>query len=540
MLDLFIYLLIYILISFSILGYGKIIDFNNNNLGILGLKGIFLISILSYVTNFLFKHNYAHNLIFLSLGIFFFLINYKKIFNKNKKIILVASILSLILFFGILVYKNHDDFFYYHFGYIYSLIKFEKLVGIGNLEHGFRTPSSIFYINSLFFLPYIKHYFLHAGAIYFMSFASIYFIQKIIDLRNYNYNKFLILFLCFSFVFINTIFYRIAEHGTDRSALILIFVIIAVILERIGAKKNLNFNQFQEYNENILILFFLIISLKSFYLIYGLLLLYWIFENKNFYFKKIYLIQIIKNRITIFFVLGIILLFLTNFLNTGCIIYPSSLTCFEGFSWSLKIIEVEKMKIWYELWSKAGATPNYRVDDIENYLTGLNWISNWFENYFFNKVSDYLLSIFIIIIFFVFFFFKKNKGKFKFEYLTLYSILLILFIQWFVSYPALRYGGYTIVALIIFFPICSFISQNCNIKNFNKKINILIILSLIIFSVKNFDRIYDENKKYSYDILKKPYYNLSDKAFFYDKKINNFINSNSDKIFILKNNLFNK
>ncbi len=540
MLDLFIYLLIYILISFSILGYGKIIDFKNNNLGILGLKGLFLITILSYVTNFLFKHNYTHNLIFLSLGIFFFLINYKKIFYENKKTTLIASILFFILFLGILVYKNHDDFFYYHFGYIYSLINFEKLVGIGNLEHGFRTPSSIFYINSLFFLPYIKYHFLHAGAVYFMGFASIYFIQKIIDLRNNNYNKFFIFILSFSFIFINTIFYRIAEHGTDRSALILIFVLIAIIIDRISTKKNLSFDQFKDYNENILILFFLIISLKSFYLIYSLLFLYWIYKNKNYYFNKKFLIKIIKNRITILFILGVILLFLTNFLNTGCLIYPASFTCYEGFSWSIKTIDVEKMKVWYELWSKAGATPNYRVENIENYLSGFNWLGNWFENYFFNKVSDFLLSIFVIIVFFIFFFFKKNKRKFNFKFLTLYLILLILFIQWFVSYPALRYGGYTIVALIIFFPICSYISQNCNIKNFNKKVNLIIILSLIVFSVKNIDRIYDENKKYGYDILKNPYYNLSDKAFFYDKKIKNLIESDSDKIFILKNNLFNK
>jgi hypothetical protein len=540
MLDLFIYLLIYILISFSILGYGKIIDFKNNNLGILGLKGLFLITILSYGTNFFFKHNYAHNLIFLSLGIFFFLINYKKIFHENKKIILIASILFFILFLGILVYKNHDDFFYYHFGYIYSLINFEKLVGIGNLEHGFRTPSSIFYINSLFFLPYIKYHFLHAGAVYFMGFASIFFIQKIIDLRDLNYNKFLIFILSFSFIFINTIFYRIAEHGTDRSALILIFVLIAIIIDRISSKKNLNFDQFKDYNENILILFFLIISLKSFYLIYGLLFLYWIYKNKNYYFNKKFLIKTIKNRITILFILGLILLFLTNFLNTGCLIYPASFTCYEGFSWSLKIIDVEKMKIWYELWSKAGATPNYRVENTENYLSGLNWLSNWFENYFFNKVSDFLLSIFVIIIFFIFFFFKKNKRKSNFKFLTLYLIFLILFIQWFVSYPALRYGGYTILALIIFFPICSYISQNCNIKNFNKKINLIIILSLIVFSVKNIDRIYDENKKYGYNILKNPYYNLDDNAFFYDKKIKNLIESDSSKIFILKNNIFNK
>ena len=428
-------------------------------------------------------------------------------------------------------------FFYYHFGYTYSLINFEKLVGIGNLEHGFRTPSSIFYLNSLFFLPYIEHYFIHAGAVYFMGFANIYFIQKILSLRNNNSNKFLIFIASFSFIFITTIFYRIAEHGTDRSALILIFVLIVIIIDRISTKQNLSFNQFKNFNENILILLFLIISLKTFYLIYSLLFLYWVYENNNYYFNKNFLIKILKNRITILFILGLILIFLTNFLNTGCLIYPATFTCFEGLSWSINIIEVEKMKIWYELWSKAGATPNYRVENVENYLTGFSWVTNWFENYFLYKVSDFLLSIFVIIVFFVFLFLKKNKEKYNFKFSTLYLILIILFIEWFVNHPALRYGGYTIIALIIFFPINSYISQNCNIKNFNKKINTIIILSLIVFSVKNIDRIIDENKKYGYNVLKNPFYNLSDNAFFYDKKIKNL---NSEKIFILKNNLFNK
>ena len=31
--------------------------------------------------------------------------------------------------------------------------------GLGNFNHGFRTPSSIFYLNSLFYLPVIKYYF---------------------------------------------------------------------------------------------------------------------------------------------------------------------------------------------------------------------------------------------------------------------------------------------------------------------------------------------------------------------------------------------
>ena len=37
----------------------------------------------------------------------------------------------------------------------------------------------------------------------------------------------------------------------------------------------------RQYNENVLILFFLIISLKSFYLIYSLLFLYWIYKNND-------------------------------------------------------------------------------------------------------------------------------------------------------------------------------------------------------------------------------------------------------------------
>ena len=126
---------------------------------------------------------------------------------------------------GLLISKNHDDFFYYHFGYTLSLINFTKIIGIGHLEHGFRTPSSIFYLNSLFYLPYIKYFMLHSGAIFFMIFSNFFFIEKISYLRKIKSKNYYLLFLAtFSLIFINTVFYRIAEHGTDRSAFLLIFV----------------------------------------------------------------------------------------------------------------------------------------------------------------------------------------------------------------------------------------------------------------------------------------------------------------------------
>ena len=64
---------------------------------------------------------------------------------------------------------------------------------------------------------------------------------------------------------------------------------------------------------------------------------------------------------------------MTNLLNTGCFIYPVHFTCLENLSWSIPVEEVKKMNNWYELWSKAGAGPNFRIEkkrNIYNTLVG--------------------------------------------------------------------------------------------------------------------------------------------------------------------------
>ena len=42
---------------------------------------------------------------------------------------------------------NNDDFSYYHFQYTYYLTQDSFSFGVGQFNHGFRTPSSIFYLN---------------------------------------------------------------------------------------------------------------------------------------------------------------------------------------------------------------------------------------------------------------------------------------------------------------------------------------------------------------------------------------------------------
>ena len=86
-------------------------------------------------------------------------------------------------------------------------------------------------------MPGIKFYLMNSGAILIMGFSNLVLIDMLEN--NLKYNKKFILFLtAFSFVFINTVFYRIAEHGTDRSALILVFILSIVFLDSINYKKN--------------------------------------------------------------------------------------------------------------------------------------------------------------------------------------------------------------------------------------------------------------------------------------------------------------
>ena len=508
----------FLIILFSIIGFGylssKLLSIRFS-LGETGLSGILFMTIFSYITNLFVSHGFIHNTIFLAIGLFsFFLLLKKKLFRKKIKLILL---ISSVLFIGILMYKTHDDFFYYHFQYTISLIDFKKIFGVGNLEHGWRTPSSIFYFNSLFYLPILKKSLINSGAIYFLIFSNIFLIQKVFNqLKNKKFNFLLILSL-FSLLFINTIFYRLAEHGTDRSALILIFILAIYYLE--STNKKLSKINFKHYYQKILVIILLIVSLKSFYLIYTLFIFILLFEFRKILFEEKFYKKIFFERISYYFLIGTSIFVFTIFSNTGCLIYPASFSCLESFAWSIPKKEVIEMKTWYELWSKAGASPTYRIDDVEFYLSGLNWFPNWVQNHFFNKISDFLLSLILIVIISSIFLLTFNKAKLpKRNFYLFYSLILFLLLEWFLNHPALRYGGFTLIALSIFIPLSIFIESRLNLDSkLTKKVTFLIFLSFLIFSFKNIDRILKEFDKYNYNPLINAHYYIDVNTYDFNK-----------------------
>ena len=226
------YLVYYFLISISILGYGLLINknfnINSRNLGIIGFIGIFFLILVSYLSTLFIAHDYNFNLFILIVGLalaIYFLKNYQIL-----KIDLINFFLVfLILFIFILVGKNHDDFSYYHFPYIHLLTQDSHPFGLGLLNNGFRNQSSLFFFNSLFYLPKIDIYFYHIGAVFFLGFTNLFLLKNIFDQSTFKNFKFYNLINLFFFIFINVFFYRLSEYGTDRLGSILIILAFIIL-----------------------------------------------------------------------------------------------------------------------------------------------------------------------------------------------------------------------------------------------------------------------------------------------------------------------
>ena len=115
------FLLSYFLIVLSVVGHGFLaiklskINISSDDIGFVGLVGIFFLILYSYLTHFFISHGYLHNLIFIFIGLSSIYYFKSKIFLK-KSSILLFSIFSVI-FLAFVIFKTHDDFGYYHFPY---------------------------------------------------------------------------------------------------------------------------------------------------------------------------------------------------------------------------------------------------------------------------------------------------------------------------------------------------------------------------------------------------------------------------------------
>ena len=302
----------YFIVSISLIGYGNLFvkffvkNYKTTDFGYLGIFGLVFSIFIAYLSNFFIPHNYIFNSIYIILGIFGFILLFIKFKSSalKKELYLFCSIFIL-AFISLIIFKNHDDFSYYHFVYTYNLTQFDLLVGTGQFNHGFRTPSSIFYINSLFYLPLINYFSFNFAAVLVLGFSNIILFKKIniinfkkfkINNKSIIHNNSVVFFSLLSLIFINIFFYRIGEHGTDRSAQILIMILASEILSILTKR-----TKYYEMNLKIYTLLIFIISLKAFYILYFLILIPVYIYYSNFYKLTDLIKKNIMNRYIIFF-----------------------------------------------------------------------------------------------------------------------------------------------------------------------------------------------------------------------------------------------
>lgn len=517
---LLIYFLFYSFTFYSVIGYGwifsKILSRHANlNLGYLGIYGLFLLAFYSYVSHHFFAHHESHNLVLISLGFLlylYFLIKFSKNYLKNHFLLLLTVIL---IFISSLLAKNHDDFSYYHFSYTYFLTQKSSLFGIGVFNHGYRTPSSIFYIGSLFYLPIIKYYAFHFVSVFVLITSNFILIKKIIYFYRISIYNFIFYLCLLSFLFINIKFGRIGEHGTDISAQILVLILIIELLSITNIK-----NYYLNNSHKIFILIGLIVTFKAFFILYFIFIFYlFYFLIKKYTLKKLFFLNW-----HLYWCIALIFFSLfATFQNTGCFLYPIKNTCFWDLKWGIKKEEVILMSNWYELWSKGGAAPNFRVENPDKYIQGFNWVSGWFKIYFFNKVSDTLGGILAICILVFGIFYNKEKSiKITRRYTVVLALIFLLLLEWFMIHPALRYGGYCLVALLFFIPI-SLLLEKYKKNYMRPKIIIIFFVTILIFCGRNIYRIDQESKKYNYNPILSPYYIVTQDFFRIFNDINELI-----------------
>ena len=281
--------------------------------------GLFSLYFISSITHVFLTHNYIHNILVHSFGLIFFIF-YRKKFHKDELKILL--IFFLILFIGFFIAKTNEDFPYYHLPMSLQLVENKLQFGLGNINIAYNHFSSLFHINSLFYLPVTKEYLFNLTNFLFQIF---FFSGLIIILKKEripNFSKVLIGIVLSIYI---TKFNRLAEYGADYAGQLL--VIFSIIISTI-----VFFNKETEKDKNSLELFELSFYLMLFAIttkfMYSIYLLIPLFMGlKIFGVPKLFLYFFNKKFIfvTLFSLISILFY---NFSLSGCLIYPVSQTCF--------------------------------------------------------------------------------------------------------------------------------------------------------------------------------------------------------------------
>ena len=487
---------IYIAGFFSILGYGKFFftskNINNSqtnffDLQIFGSIGLLILSYLIYLSV---GTSFTINILIFFLGILFYFF-YKKKLNKIEiKYLLILLFLPILIIF---ISKTHEDFNTYHFFSIYEVFNNNLRIGTYNLNDRFFHSSHLIHNQSLFVFPYLNLKMIHLPIFYIYISTLGYFLY----LTFLNKNSTEVLYSIFCILILLIKFNRLSEFGYDYIAQFLLLIVFHKIYFLIDDD--------YEITSGAIIFLFSVLVKPIALLFIPIFLSIFIMKKLNFFLK------IIKTRFLTIISL-VIILTSSSFFKTGCIFYPVNSTCFskEKVFWSEKH-EIKEYSEMIRYWAKAYYTQDKsKYDKIENknlYNKNFNWLKFWIEKHFFYKIFEFLIILILCFIITYIYFNKdqldKEKLNNKKKIFLILSTASIFF--WLTTVPQFRFSFSSII--IFSFLIFIFLFNKKIIFN-KKKFYHLLILGFLVLNIKNINRITSEFQRDDFYKYKNfPYFN---------------------------------
>ena len=530
------------LIFTNVIGYGFVLNLlfkeQEKKFIILFFYGTILMIAIAILVNFFIPlSTNLTNLLF----IIFTLIGCYKIFKDILYSYNLKLTFFLIFFASIIIFKSYpyNDYEIYHLPFIETIRNFKIIFGLSNFNYKFGHTSIFQYISALQYNSLMK---LDSYVYFSTVLISIILAEILLNFRKSN--NLIIKFIAYIFL-VNYFIHanRYGALGNDFPAHAISFFSYILFFEII-------YNDSKKTKFHFFIFTILIASFGKLSLIINILLLIPLFLIKK---------NIFKLNLKIFIFISIVLTSFTikNFINTSCIFYPISFTCFET-KWSPdkfdfshpdfvslyskvgnkdfpirssenkvipfdsnKIIskEINKNKKLYNQLSEYEKKIFQRYAIYNEYDKFQNWSKRHYENHFKRKIFNDLV-IFLFLNIFLFFLYNKNYkfkiskdyniNKLKKEHLYFFIFILMSCIIWFISSPLLRYGiSYLYILISIpFFIFIIFFSTS--IEKISKYFNFLIVITLIFSLTDNIIRINKFRLKDNYTNtivpIKNPFY----------------------------------
>ena len=461
-----------VLLSLSISGYGRLINLTIKKDFFLEIfLGFILITFLITVVHFFFKINLLISVLVLTLGVLLFF--FKGKFKKSRlfKITDINYFVIFLLLIPIfLSQKYHEDFGYYHLPYAIGFIEEKIIFGFANIDQSYVYNSIWLNLYSIFFLIDKNFDFLTLPSFLIYLCFILFSYHQIISKNEKTISDHFLLTAVFYFILKFT---RISEFGVDLPATIFSVLSIYYFIKfsEIDLKK-----ERKEY-------FFLTLIFSVFAILIKLSAIPVILLSLFLYFKyfKVLKFEILKLKFLFIYFL-FIAFFIQQFIFTGCIFFPSNLTCLNVSWFNEENINLSKQ---LELINKSYSSVGENVITPKEYLKNFNWFSYWFKrNYI--EILEHLLTIIIPVILFLLFQKKKTNNKLVLNNkLGLYFFLILGLLFWLNFSPVYRFAIYLFLTLIFILFVDNLIS-----RVFSKKVFIIFIITFVSFNcLKNIMRL---------------------------------------------------